>query len=632
MCGICGYRSEINVPLEKMINVLAHRGPDDSGVFRHETVGLGHCRLSIIDVVHGCQPMKSEDGKVIIVYNGEIYNFLELRKNLVEQGVNFRTFSDTEVLLSLYQCYGTKMLSYLNGMFAFVIYDQRKNSFFGARDRLGIKPLYYHVNKNGFFFASEIKALLATGLIQPKGNPMAADLYFTYRYIPGNNTIYDGIYKVLPGCAFEQEGAKPPRFWQYWDIPDEQTNKKISAAIDEFNEILLQSVRYQLISDVPLGVFLSGGVDSTTIVSMMSRLNHQPINSFTVGFDNDYDEINEAQHTAKYLNCQNDSVIAHPEDFQLLPKIIWHMDEPFGDQILLPMYLLSRFAAKSVKVVLSGEGADEGQMGYIHHEALSKGIAVANYFSSHGLSLLAALTRKIPINLLDLAFNYPGSLGPKGRERLALLFSSLNSPGKSYQLLSSVFLEEERENLYGPVFKRGLQQAKEEFQQPMIEAMDKSSDPLREIYKHDLKNWLPNNILNKLDRMTMANSLEGRVPFLDHRLVEFEACLPQHFKIKHGKGKYLLRKLFEERYDIAGRKTRKKQAFFMSLEGQYQQTFQDLKREYLNPDKIDEQLLNPLTVTKIAERAEMSPLLGHKQVMSIIMFIIWTEVFKPRWN
>jgi len=632
MCGICGYRSKQNVPLEKMIAVLEHRGPDDSGLYTSGTVGLGHRRLSIIDIAGGHQPFVSADGQVCLVFNGVIYNYRELKKDLTKKGFDFVTSSDTEVLLQMYVCYGKEMLHHLNGQFAFVIYDARENLLFGARDRLGIKPFYYSINNNGLFFASEIKALFKSGFVPSEVYPAAVDMYFTYRYVPGNITIYKNIFKLLPAHAFEQVGDKAPSFWKYWDIPEEPLNKSYKTVIEEFDELLNDSVNYRLISDVPLGVFLSGGVDSTTIIAIMSQLGHTPIHSYTVGFDNVFDETEEASRSANYYGCDHHELKVSGDAFELLPKIIWHMDEPFGDSILLPLYMLSKKASDDIKVVLTGEGADEGQMGYVHHEALSKGFSVEKWLPSMVLLSLGYLIKRMPVSVLDSVFNYPGSMGVAGRERFGQLASCLSSPGKAYQLLTSLFTESEKNALYGPVLMKGKEAAEEEYYKPLIDKLDNSNNPLRDIYLHDLKNWLPDNILNKQDRMTMAHSLEGRVPFLDHRIVEFEAGLPHDLKIRKGHGKYVLNTLFKKRYSVPGRKSRRKNAFFFPIEGEYKRSYQKLVDRYLRSSIPDDDLFNKREVLKIIDNAERSPLLEHKKVMALIIFQIWLEVFNPQWT
>jgi len=631
MCGICGYRSSKSVNLENMVHIMAHRGPDDRGFFRSNGVGLGHRRLSIIDLVTGTQPMYSDDKHVVIVFNGEIYNFLELKKNLIQKGDTFHTTSDTEVLLNMYLRYGKDMLKYLNGMFAFVLYDRRNDILFGARDRLGIKPLYYTYNENGFFFASEIKALFASACVKPKGNPVAADLYFTYRYIPDKHTAYKDIFKVLPAHAFEQTGQKPPRFWRYWDFPEEQTQSDVNAAVETFDDMLTKSVQYRLISDVPLGVFLSGGVDSTTIISLMAKLNHHPIRAFTVGFNTAVDEIADAQKTSQHFQCEHDITYVYAESFDLLRKIIWHMDEPFGDPILIPTYLLSQNAAQKVKVVLTGEGADEGLMGYIHQENLASGLFWGSKISPFLLNLCGKWIQHVPVGVLDHAFNYPASMGTAGRQRLGQFLPALCNPGQAYELFVSLFTEQERENLFGPTLKAGKEQARIEYHQPVAEKINQAPDPLRAIYLHDFTHWLPDNILNKQDRMTMANSLEGRVPFLDHHLVEFEARLPLHFKIRNHKGKFLLKELFYARYASYRQQAQKKRAFYMSLEGQYQRQYKQCIQHYLHPSNIDDRLFDPAEVQKLIEDADNSPLIGHKKVMALLAFHIWADIFQPEW-
>ncbi len=632
MCGICGYRSAYPVPLEKMSFVLAHRGPDDAGVYRSRDVALAHRRLSIIDLKDGHQPMLSADGQIVLIFNGEIYNFLELKKVLQAQGHVFKTSSDTEVLLCMYEHYGTDCLAHLNGEFAFVLYDRRKDILFGARDRLGIKPLYYTQNDKGFFFASEIKALFESTHVHRRVNPVAVDLYLTFRYVPGRDTIYKDIYKILPGHAFVQSGNNVPRFWQYWDLPDHEEAMTFDEAYQRFDELLTDSVRYRLISDVPLGVYLSGGIDSTSLVAVMSSLKHTPIRSYTVGFDMALDESAQAQETAKRFSAEHLAVTVTPESMDLLPEIIWHMDEPFGDAILVPSFCLSREAARHVKAVLTGEGADEGQLGYVHHEALEKGFSLTRKVSSRLLQALGLVLPKVPVAFLDQFFNYPLSMGMAGRERLAQLVSLLPHPGQAYQHFCSLFTEEERARLYGPDLKHCLKEAKAAYHDPLVSRLDAAKDPLRDIYIHDIKHWLPDNILNKQDRMTMAHSLEGRVPYLDHRLIEFETKLPRALKLKNSRGKYLLRCYYERKIAIRNQVGKKKKAFIMPMQGVYHAKYLTLVDRYLNDAIIDTGLWNKQEIRSIIQNADRSPLLGHKKVIALVMLQIWQDVFKPEWK
>lgn len=629
MCGICGYRSFRDVALDDMTRSLAHRGPDGFGTFREldTGVGLGHRRLAIIDLTQGQQPMYWSDRSIVIVYNGEIYNFLELRSELESQGFDFKTNSDTEVLLAMYRRYGPDMLLYLNGMFAFVIYDTNKDLLFGARDHLGIKPFYYTENSNGFFFASEAKALFESRYITKKADPAGIDLYLTYRFVPGEMTAFAGIKKLLPGHFFIQKGVNPIELRRYWEIPDETVSIEQDEAIAKFEEVLFNSVNMQLVSDVPLGMFLSGGIDSTAIAGVMSTLGHSPIKAFTVGFHNGPDETEEAARSAAYFSCEHHIRTIAPEDINNLPLLAKHMDDPFGDAILVPLYELCGLASQKVKVVLSGDGVDEGQMGYIHHETLAKlGVLMGNTPPVMA-RIMGSLSEMVPISLLDKVFNYPDSMGKLGRQRLRQMVGSLWSPFDCYQSFAALFTLKDKKQLYGRVLQQGAEEAEERFFRPMRERINRAPDSLRAIYKHDLTHWLPDNILNKFDKMSMAHSIEGRVPYLDHRIVEFQAKLPLKFKLQKGHGKFLLRNFFKKKYAIPGREINRKQAFYFPLEGAYGEVLNKLASTYLTPDRIDPNLLDPGAVADIVHRSRHSPLLGCKQMFALVMLQVWMETF-----
>lgn len=629
MCGICGYRSKRDVDLGRMSESLAHRGPDGFGAFRDPGagVGLGHRRLAIIDLVTGEQPMSSPDRSVVLVYNGEIYNYQALRRDREAEGYAFRTTSDTEVLLAMYRRYGTDMLSRLNGMFAFVLYDSANDLLFGARDHLGIKPFYYCQNANGLFFASEAKALFESGRVPKAADAAGLDLYLTYRFVPGENTAFSGIKRLLPGHYFLQWGMKPLSIHRYWEISDGVSPMAEDEAIERFGELLGDSVRGQLVSDVPLGMFLSGGIDSTAIAGAMAGLGHSPIEAFTVGFRDGPDETAEAARSAAHFGCTHHTRTIAPESLNALPMLARHMDDPFGDAILVPLFELCGLAAREVKVVLSGDGVDEGQMGYIHHETLARIAGLMGRVPSALARLGGALAGIAPVLLLDKIFNYPDSMGPLGRQRLQRLTSGLASPFDCYQSFAALFTDEEKQRLYGPALRQGAEQAGHDFFGPMRTRFDTAPEALRAVYKHDLTHWLPDNILNKYDKMAMAHSIEGRVPYLDYRIVEFEACLPLDLKIRNGHGKFVLRRFFEKTYAIPGRKTALKQAFYFPLNGEYGRVFNALTEKYLAPDRIDTGLLRPEAVRAIVDRAGNSPLLGHKQVFALVMLQVWREAF-----
>jgi asparagine synthase (glutamine-hydrolysing) len=633
MCGICGFRARKAFSLDTMLRAIAHRGPDGNGVYRHGDIGLGHARLAIIDLAGGTQPMRSSDGSVTLVFNGEIYNFRELRVELIAQGHQFRTSSDTEVLLAMYLAHGTDMLSRIQGMFAFVLYDTQRDLLFGARDRFGIKPLYYTWNHGDFAFASEIKALLAAGACRPVGNPTAAALFLTLRYIPGPQTAFADVMSLPPGTFFTQEGSRLPRLVGYWSLPEVGPEVPDEAeAQSAFDELLHRAVDSHLLSDVPLGAFLSGGVDSTTITATMAGLGHSPLETFTVDLQGEQSEATEAVRTAQHFGCGQHTVLVPPESLGMFPELIHHLDAPFGDAILLPLYLVCKEAARHVKVVLSGDGADETMLGYIHHETLAGLTSPLVRAVSPVLSLLSRLVPLVPVRLLDRAFHYPESMGTLGRGRLAQLLANAGSPGQAYLFFASVFEARERETLLGTRLADGEVQARREFLAPLRRTIDSAKDPLEAAYRHDLRFWLPDNILMKLDRMTMAVGIEGRVPFLEDRFASFLLGLPRTLKLHHSQGKYLLRRHFERNIRIPGRPQGRKKAFYFSPQGAYGAALRTLVDRYLSPGTIDPAILEPRTVAAIVSRAETSPLLGFKQLFTLLGFQMWQERFAIRWD
>jgi len=375
MCGICGYVG-INEDglLEGMTAALSHRGPDSVGYFERGDVGLGHTRLSIIDVQGGQQPIENEDGSLVLVCNGEIYNYQALRRELLSRGHRLRTKSDSEVVLHLYEEQGPECLQRLNGMFAIAIYDNNQQRLFLARDRLGIKPLYYVDLSGRFLFASESKAILHYRGLNPTLNPCAIRDYVALRYVPGPGTMFKELHKLPAGhYAIVQNGQVTLRpYWQaeLYDGPFEGDDKEY---VEGFAERFERSVRRRLISEVPVGAYLSGGLDSSAVVAAISRLVSKPVRTFTVGFDYEHDELAQAAATAKLLGCEHTEIDCRGPDIRLLPEIVYHLDEPLGDAIIIPMYKLAREAKKHVTVVLTGEGADETLGGYLFHRTLLVG-------------------------------------------------------------------------------------------------------------------------------------------------------------------------------------------------------------------------------------------------------------------
>jgi asparagine synthase (glutamine-hydrolysing) len=522
MCGINGLfhldsarQVEAEV-LDRMRAVSSHRGPDDHGIYLRCNVGLGFNRLSIIDLSGGHQPMANEDETVWIVFNGEIYNFESLHRDLAGRGHRFRTRSDTEAIVHAWEEYGERCVEQLRGMFAFAIWDERRRLLFAARDRLGIKPLYYFTNGEQFAFASELKSLLEAPGIPREIDPAALGEYLRRRYVIAPNTILKGIRKLPPGHTITVT-CEGPIVKKYWDLPLEQpVDIGEPEAIARTGAILEEALRLHLVSDVPLGAFLSGGIDSSCVVALMAKLGVANIQTFSIGYDSPESELPYARIVAGRFGADHHELRLTPVAFRdILPKIVWHMDEPVGDPASIPLYYLSAFARQHVTVALSGEGSDELFGGYAIYRRML-GFERVNRFPlvTPAGRVLAAVSGDTKVR------KYAEMLGRPLEWR--------------YGGVGGLFSETQAQRLY-----------------PKRSALDSVAaayrncahlPPLARMSYVDIKTWLADDLLVKADRMSMAHSLELRVPFLDHHLVEFAARLPERLKVRGGVTKYLLKK------------------------------------------------------------------------------------------
>lgn len=631
MCGIAGYVN-ITQPnlIERMCAVMAHRGPDDEGIYKHKDVALGHRRLAIIDLSQsGHQPMSNENGTVWITYNGEIYNYLELREQLQRKGHIFRSKSDTEVIIHAYEEWGVECLQRFNGMFAFVIYDRKKCELFIARDRIGIKPLYYWQNGTKLIVASEIKAILEADVVQRNPNLHAISEYLALRYVPGPESLIEGIYKLPAGYYAIFRNGGQFDLTCYWK-PEIHTGpyRDDEYYFETFADLLEKAVQRRLMSDVPFGAYLSGGLDSSVIVALMSQMLDQPVKTFSVGFDSPKDELSNAKFVATHLNCDHQEVIVRPEDFRLLPKIVWHLDEPQGDAIVLPTFILSTLAEQSVKMVLTGEGADEMLAGYQFHKIIHWSNfymgAIPKIFHTN---IVCPLLRAIPASIMNLAFIHPGDLGEKGKKKIfnytmGLYESTLED---KYHSLISLFEPEDIQTLQ---VEHG--DAKNDYS---AGSYPQKPTSLGEILHLQFSNWLPQNILWRQDKMTMANSIEGRVPFLDHTLVEFAMALPPRLKIRGLTGKYLLRH-YGKRFLPDTIAHRKKKPFYIPLEKfVHQKGFTELLNRTLSEEQINKRgIFNYDYVKQIIARVEDNDFLYAKQIFSLMMLELWFQIYIDRNN
>lgn len=546
MCGICGVLTDGGIDPQvfmSMRDTMVHRGPDEAGEYINGPISLGIRRLSIIDVSGGSQPMACENGSVVAVQNGEIYNFQSLRDSLIRKGHVLKSRSDTEVIPHLFEEYGEGFVEKLRGMFGIAVWDAEAGRLTVARDRLGIKPMYYYRRNGVLAFSSELKAFLQMPGFDPEIDPEAVDLYLTFGYVPSPHSIFRHVRKLPPGHLMTATQAGGFEVKKYWDYPalgvvQEQDEKKYVA---ELTEILRETIRLHLISDVPLGVFLSGGLDSSVIVMMMRELTGGPIETFSVGFrEKEYSELSYAAEVAKLFGTVHHELEVDRDDvLDTLPDMAAKFDEPFADSSALPVFLLSRFARKRVTVALSGEGGDELFGGY-HTYVASKIADVARRFPfSMALPPIRFAADLIPARMGKVGFDYKLK---KFAESIA------GSPLRSHLNWKRVFTPEQRAALAPEMLKGNTNGGShaERYIDNIIGTCYNKSIVNNAMYLDSIL-FLPDDLLVKNDRMSMAHSLEARVPFLDHRLVEYAASVPEGLKVKGTMKKYILKRMAREK-------------------------------------------------------------------------------------
>ena len=542
MCGIAGiYHLETPKPVdparvEKMCDAIAHRGPDGQGIWTAPGVALGHRRLSIIDLAGSPQPMPSPDGRAVLVFNGEIYNFRELRSELRDLGVSFRTDGDSEVILAAWQRWGPECVTRLDGMFAFAIYDLDARTLFLARDRLGVKPLFLASLSDGSLaFASELKGLLANPLLRRDIDPLAIEDYLTWGYVPDTRSILKGVFKLPAGHSMLlRHGCGLPAPRQWWDVSfAERRSGKVADLEAELLHLMRQAVASRMVADVPLGAFLSGGVDSSSLVALMAEASNDPVRTCSIGFDvGALDESAYAERVARQFGTNHQSRTVSPDDFAAIDTLAGMFDEPFADASALPTWRVCQLARETVTVALSGDGADEALAGYRRH--------VFQYNEDRVRALMPQGIRASVFGAMGRW--YPKvDWAPRPLRAKATLQALAEGSEQGYARAVSVAGPELRSSLYSDAFRtlRGDYRAEDAMIAVMRGAPARSG--LDRAQYADLKVWLPGDILTKVDRTSMAVSLEAREPLLDHRLIEFAASLPEEMRIRRGQGKWLLK-------------------------------------------------------------------------------------------
>jgi asparagine synthase (glutamine-hydrolysing) len=541
MCGIAGFintkdtrpRAEREALLDEMCRVIRHRGPDEQGMMVDETAALGMRRLSIIDLKTGQQPIYDESGNLVIVFNGEIYNFRELKAELEKLGHRFKTNSDTETIVHAYEEFGAECLRHLRGMFAFAIWDKAKKELFIARDRVGKKPLYYAVTGDGeFVFGSEPKVLLAHGRVKREVDLAALDAYLSFGYVPDPLCIFKDVRKLEAGHYLVWRDGKV-EIRGYWDFEYKEIRaRKEEDYIEELRELIRDAVNVRLISEVPLGAFLSGGVDSSAVVGNMARLMDQPVKTFSIGFNEDsFNELKYARIAAEHFGTEHHEFIVTPDLCGVVDELVWHFDEPFADSSALPTYMVSKMARQFVTVVLSGDGGDELFAGYTRYVTDKKRAGLDRLPRALRAGLLQPVSEMLPHSAPGKNYLYNASLDAVDRYIDNI---SHFSPLRKKALYSDGL----KQNLNG-TFQTGEQLFRR------FAAGVETGDPVDKLLYLDSKTYLPGDILTKVDRMTMAASLEARVPLLDHKLIEFVTKIPAGLKLKGLETKYIFKRAMQ---------------------------------------------------------------------------------------
>jgi asparagine synthase (glutamine-hydrolysing) len=623
MCGICGiynFKNQQSVSLnllKAMLDTMVHRGPDDDGFYASGSVGLGHRRLSIIDLGGGHQPMTNEDETVWVVFNGEIYNFEELQEDLVKKGHIFKTRSDTEAIIHLYEEVGEKCFQYLRGMFAIALWDGRAKKLLLARDRVGKKPLFYFYDGDSIAFASEIKAILEVPHIPREIDIEALSDYFSFLYVPVPKSIFKHIRKVRPGhyVVVSDNGIREVEYWDIrfartLDLTEDQWCEKVL-------EVYREAVRIRLISDVPLGAFLSGGMDSSSVVALMSQAKGKPVLTSSIGFDEqDFNELDYAREIATLFNTNHHEKIVRPDAVGIIEKLAWHYDEPFADSSAVPTYYVSKVARENVTVALSGDGGDENFAGYRRY-----------YFDQRENRLRAFLPLRIRRPIFGtLATIYPkADWAPRVFRGKATFESLACSPIEGYFHSVSAFRPSLKAKLLHPDVKQTLNGYNSlEVLRYYYEKAD-THDPLSRIQYVDIKTYLTDDILTKVDRASMANSLEVRAPILDHKFMELIATIPSSMKLQGRMGKYIFKKALK---DVLPEEIlyRKKMGFAVPLARWFRHELKELAYHTIFTNDRDG-LLDESTVQKIWREHQSGVRDRSTELWTLLMFRMWQQQF-----
>ena len=623
MCGVCGiYEYKTHKPVDRqilaeMLHVLHHRGPDDAGVFFDKDLALGMRRLSIIDLNGGKQPISNEDGSVVTVLNGEIYNYQPLQKELERRGHRLTTASDTEVIVHLFEDFGEDCVRHLRGMFGFAVWDARKRRLLLARDRLGIKPLYFTRAHDRLIFASEIKAILQHPSVQAVLNLEGLNNFLSLKYVPAPQTMFRGIHSLPPGYLLicDANGIQLRRYWDLSFANHPNGHVREEAYAEQLEALLRESVKLHLASDVPFGAFLSGGVDSSTIVALMSQFLGGPVKTYSVGFaghGEKFSELPYARLVAKQFKTDHHEVFIRPSHLvDLAQKVVWHLDQPLAEHATLANYMVAELASRDVKMVLTGEGGDELFAGYARYSG----------------ERLSPFFQRIPKTAKSLALAASSHFPGLRRQKLALYALSQTEEATRFVNWFPLFNSETKQALFSEDLKGTLcaRDTDSVFAQHL--ACTDATEPLNRMLYVDTKLWLPDLLLARGDKTSMAVSLEARVPLLDHKLVEFAASLPQNMKVKGLARKYLLKKV-SERWLPPEIIHRKKQGFPMPVSLWLRNEARPFVRDVLSPSALRRRgLFNPVFVEKLIEQHERGFADNSSLLWGLMSVELWQRVF-----
>lgn len=625
MCGIAGRLNFDGQPvarqtIKRMTDVIAHRGPDGEGHYQKGAVGLGHRRLAIIDLTEAAsQPMCCEDGTIWLVYNGEIYNFQELRRQLISHGHVFRSNTDSEVILHAYEQWGVDCLKFFNGMFAFALWDERQQLLWLARDRLGIKPLFYAHLANAFLFASEIKAILENSDVNRGLDERALSYYLSLNYTPAPFTLFTQVRQLLPGHYLMVSPQGQIEDICYWDLHFEENNDSgLERYRTAFYKLLDESVRLRLVSDVPFGMFLSGGVDSSSVAYLMSRHLQEPVNTFTIGFaETSYDETGYARRVAQQIGACHRERLVDAKTAEVLPKIVWHSEEPTADSSMVAVYYVSQLAREHVTMALSGDGADETIAGYETYQAYY----LHRYYSRLPLFLRQNIIRPL-VSILPTS-DRKISLDQKIRRFIAA--DGLTSE-EAHGVWRMIFYPQMRQQLLAPLGPSADQDVLELYRQYFCRC--NALHPLNRMLYVDTRFYLPNDMLVKVDRMSMAHGLEVREPFLDYRLVEFLATVPPRYKMKaFWNKKFLLKSVMRGKLPPATL-NRKKAGFNVPNARWLRGDLRDFACDHLSSRRVREMgFLDPHIVEHLLHDHFSAKADYSHQIWCLLTLALWWQTF-----